>query len=164
MFEKNVVLDQAVRGFQLRPLKTELNKARENKANLDARADSIRSKLCQTMHEKMLSSVAFNIRLSIRKVRLERKLRLDAKLKKLSVRQDRPLKEQEIDSTRTLYRIGLPHFVEDLLFYGPKHPIRDNFKKVHSLADIDKLIRTLRESGNDCKKLCANEASAERYA
>ena len=82
----------------------------------------------------------------------------------LSVRQDRPLKDQNIDSTRTLDRICLPTFLKDLLFYGPKHPIRNKFNDVHFLADIDKLIRTLRESGNDCKRLSANEASAEWYA
>ena len=41
--------DQAVRGFQIKLLKTELNKARDNKANLDARADSSRSELCQAL-------------------------------------------------------------------------------------------------------------------
>ena len=39
--------NQAVRGFQLRLLKTELSKARENQTKVDARADSIRSELCQ---------------------------------------------------------------------------------------------------------------------
>ena len=110
------------------------------------------------MHEKLLSSVDFNIRLSIRKVRLEHKLRLDAKLKKLSVRQARPLKEQNIDSTRRLDRIALPHIVEDLLFYGPKHPIRDKFNEVNFLAVIDKLICTLGENATDlrnCLKLKA---------
>ena len=47
--KKDVFSDQAVRGFQLRLLKTEQNKARENKANLDARSDSSRSELCQAL-------------------------------------------------------------------------------------------------------------------
>ena len=39
--------------------------------------------------------------------------------------------------------------MKDLLSYSPKHPIRDKFKKVHFLADIDKLVRLLPESWTD---------------
>ena len=87
---KYVFSHQAARGFQFRLLKTELNKAKENKVNLDARADSSRSDLWQALKEKLLGYVAFTIPLSIRKIRLEHKLGLDAKFKKLSVHQDKP--------------------------------------------------------------------------
>ena len=129
-------------------LKTELNKARENKAIHHASADSSRSELCQDLNEKLLGSVAFNIRLSIRKIRLEHKQRLNANLNKLSVRQDRPSKEQNFDSIR-IPDISLPTFVKDLLSYGPKHPIRDKYNEVQFLAAIDNFDRTLRESGTD---------------
>ena len=105
----------------------------------------------------MLSSVTFNIRLSIRKITLEHKQRLHAKFKKLSLSQDRPLEDQNFDSIRTLDNTSLPTFVIDLLCYGPTHQIRDKFNEVHFLADIDKLVRTLRESGADGEKLCEIE-------
>ena len=89
---------------------------------------------------------------------------LDAKLKKLSVCQDRPLKEPYFDSIRILDNISLPTFVRDLHSYGPKYPIRDNFNEEHFFADIEKLIRTLRESGSEGKKLCENEAYEKWYA
>ena len=44
--------------------------------------------------QKIAGFCGFKISLSIRKLRLERKLRLDLKLKKLSVCQDRPLKKK----------------------------------------------------------------------
>ena len=90
--KNDVFSDQAGHGSQRKLLKTEFDKAGENKANLDARADSSRTELRQALNEELLGSVAFNVRLSIRKIRLEHKIRLDAKLKKLSVRQDRPFK------------------------------------------------------------------------
>ena len=155
---------QVVSGVKLRLLKTDLNKARENKAYLDARAESTKSELCPEMNEKLRGSVAINIRLSIRKTRLEYKQGLDATLKRLSVRQDKPLNEQNFGSIRILDNISLPILVKDLLSYGPKHPIKDNFNEVHFLAKIDKLVRTLRESGTDGEKLCENEDSAKWYA
>ena len=85
-------------------------------------------------------------------------------MKKLPVRQDRPLREQKFESIRIFDNISLPFFVKDVLSYGPKQPIRDKFNEVHFLADIDKLVRTLRESGTDGEKLCEIEASAKWYA
>ena len=143
----------------------ELNKARDNKANFDARSHSSRSELYQALNKKqLLGSEALNIHLSIQKIRIEYKLRLNAKLKKLSVRQNRPIKEQNFDSNRILDDISLPSFVKNLLSYGPKYPIPDNFNKVHFLADINKLVCGLRKSGTDCEKLCEIEASAKCYA
>ena len=77
------------------------------------------------MNEKCLGSVAFNIRLSFRKSELKHKLRMDEKLKKRFVRQDRPFKEQSFDSIRKLDVITFQTFVKDLMFYSPKHPFRD---------------------------------------
>ena len=112
--KNDVFPDQAVRGFKFRLLKAELNKARENKAKLDARVRSCRSELCQELNEKFIGSVALNICLSIRKIRLEHK-KMNAKLKKLSVRQNKPLKEQCFDSMTILDNISLPTFLKDLL-------------------------------------------------
>ena len=139
--------DQAVRGFQLRLLKTELNKARENKANLDARADSSKSELFQDLNENLLCSVAFNISLSIRKNRLEHKQRLDAKLKKLSLLQDSPLEDHNFDSIRILDNIT--NFYEGSPVLQPKTSNPRQIQKVHFLADIDKLVRMLPESWTD---------------
>ena len=130
--------------------------------NLDARADSRRSELSQDLNEIMLGSVAFNIRLSIRQIRLQHKRRMDAKLKKLSIRQDWPLKEQNFDFIRIL-NISLATFIK-VLSYGSKHPIRDIFIEVHFLADIYKMVRTLQKSGTDVGKLCEIDVSAKWYA
>ena len=131
----------------------ELNEARENKAEFRVRVDMSWSELYRPLNEKILGSAAFNIRLSIQKIRLEHKLRLNAKLKKLLVRQDRPLRQDIFDSITIFYGFNFPIFVKYLCSYGPKHQIRDNFNEVHFLADIDKRVRALRESGTDVEKL-----------
>ena len=58
----------------------------------------------------------------------------------------------------------LPKFVLDILSLGPKHPVRDKFNEVHFLADVDKLVRELRENNTEGEKLCEIEASAKWYA
>ena len=58
----------------------------------------------------------------------------------------------------------LPMFVLDILSLGPKHHVRDKFNEVHFLADVDKLVRELRENNTEGEKLCDIEASAKWYA
>ena len=44
----------------------------------------------------------------------------------------------------------------ELLAFDPKHPIRDKFTELHFLADIDTLIRNMRENNvpsKNCSKL-----------
>ena len=53
----------------------------------------------------------------------------------------------------------LPTFVHDILLFGPKNPVRDKFYEVHFLADVDKIVRDLREDKREGEKLCEIEAS-----
>ena len=78
--------DQALRGFQLRLLKTELKKARENKANLDTMADMSRSELYCALKENC-SVLWPSTNAYISREIDEQKLRLNAKLKTLAERQ-----------------------------------------------------------------------------
>ena len=67
-------------------------------------------------------------------MQLEHKIRLDAKLKKLLVSQDRPLRQETFDSITIFDGFNLPIFVKHLCFYGPKHQILDKFNEVHFLS------------------------------
>ena len=42
--------------------------------------------------------------------------------------------------------------------------MRDKFNEVHFLADVDKLVRELRENNTEEEKLCEIEASSKWYA
>ena len=55
-------------------------------------------------------------------------------------------------------------FLIDILSLGPKHPVRHKFNEVHILADVDKLVRELRENNTEGRKLCEIVASAKCYA
>ena len=107
--------------------------------------------------------MAFNISLSIRKNRQEHKLRLNAKLRKLSIRQDRPIKKETLIPSEYLTALAY-QFLNRILC-----PTAQNFQTaIVSMdlffEDIGKQIRTLLESRTDFEKLCENEASAKCYA
>ena len=55
-------------------------------------------------------------------------------------------------------------FDEEFLSYVPKHAIKDMFNQIYFLADIDKLVRNLRENGIEEEKLCGIVASENLYA
>ena len=54
--------------------------------------------------------------------------------------------------------------VLDVLSLGKKHPVRDKFNEVHFLADVDRLVRELRENNIDAEKLCEIKSSPKSYA
>ena len=89
--------------------------------------------------------------------------RLNGKLDKLSERQDRLLRNGYHSNVVIMDGHELPKFVLDILSLGPKHPVRDKFNEVNFLADVDKLLRELRENNTEGEKLCEIEASAKWY-
>ena len=64
--ENKIFSDRVIRGFQLRLLEMELNKAKAKKTNLHAISEISRSGHCWSLIKKLHGSVALNIRLSIR--------------------------------------------------------------------------------------------------
>ena len=90
--------------------------------------------------------------------------RLNGKIDKLSERQDRPLRNGSHSNVVIMVCREFPKFVLDILSLGPKHPVRGKFNEVHFLADVDKLVRELRENNTEGEKLCEIEASAKWYA
>ena len=90
--------------------------------------------------------------------------RLNDKSAKLSEGQDRPLRNGTHDNIVPQDGVELPKFFLDVLSLCPKHPVRDKFNEVHFLADVDRLVRELRENNTDSEKLCEIESSAKCYA
>ena len=90
--------------------------------------------------------------------------RLQGKIAKFSEKQDKPLRSSNEKTVVVLDNTILPGFVKDLLAFEPKHPIRDKFKELHFLADIDSVIMNLRENNIPSKKLFEIEAAAKWYS
>ena len=88
---------------------------------------------------------------------------MQGKLAKLSERQDKPLTASNEKTVAVLDNIILPGFVRDLLAFGPKHPIRDKFRELQFLLDIDSFIRNLREIYVQGEKPFGIEAAAKWY-
>ena len=49
--------------------------------------------------------------------------------------------------------VELPKFVLDVFPLGPKHPVRDKINEVLFFADLDRLVRELREHKTVVEKL-----------
>ena len=86
-------------------------------------------------------------------------------MKKLSEKQDRPLKNLDERAVRILDRVILPLWVREVLSVGPKHPVRDKLNEIHFLADIDSFLSSeLKLNRIPGEKLCEIEAAAKIYA
>ena len=70
---------------------------------------------------------------------LETRRRHTKKISSLSNEQDKPLRGTQF-TVRNLTDKSPPTYVTELLSFGPKHPIKDKFRELHFLADMDKLL------------------------
>ena len=116
------------------------------------------------MRPEMMPSVVSSIRREMRNHSAMVQNRLNGKLDKLSDRQDRPLRNGSHSNVVIMDGLELQKFVLDIISLGPKHPVRDNFNEVHFLADVDKLVRELRQNKIEDQKFFETEASAKWYA
>ena len=78
-------------------------------------------------------------------------------------RQDKPLALSNENTRVFLNNIILPGFAKDLLAYGQKHPIMEEFNELRFLAAIDNLIRNLRENNVPGEKLFETETLAKWF-
>ena len=58
----------------------------------------------------------------------------------------------------------LRKFVLDVLTLRHEHPVRDRYNEMHFPADVNKLVRDIREQETVGEKFCENEASAKWYS
>ena len=103
------------------------------------------------------NTAAIYTRQFLRDVTRKTKHTHEKKIQLLSERQSKPLRTVK-DTVKFLDdSISPPSWVTDLLCLGPKHPILDKLRELKFLADVDSLLRTLKENdaSNDC--LCSNE-------
>ena len=90
--------------------------------------------------------------------------RLYDRLAKLSEKQDRPLQNGSHNNFDNLNGVELSKFVPDSLSLGPKHSVRDKFNELHFLADVQRLVREIRENNTDGENLCQKQLSAKCYS
>ena len=68
--------------------------------------------------------------------------------------QEKPLRGVE-NTVKVIGAIDPPRFVIDLLSFGPKHPVRDEFNEMHFLADVDRLLCDLDLAGEQVNEVQA---------
>ena len=141
----DVFSNQAVHLFQLKLLRSEISTAADTHCKCDQKRAASRKVLLKNLDNHLLPSVIFVLRNRVLNHVVNSERRLQGKLAKFSERQDKPLRASNEKTVAVLDNIILPGFIRDLLVFGPKHPIRDKFKKLHFLVDIDSFIRNLRE-------------------
>ena len=101
-----------------------------------------------------MPSVVSSIRREMRNHSAVVQNRLNGKLDKLLERQDRTLWNGSHSNVVIRDDLDFPKFMLDILPLGPKHPVRDKFNEVHFLADVNNILRELRESKTEGEKLC----------
>ena len=145
-----------VKNFQLRLLSKELYKAREESKRKADRLDSARQELKKVTPEHLLPSVTYNAVKFMKETVEEVDARHAKKLHKLSRRQEQPLRSKDDRTVKVVGDIDLPQHVQELLAYGPKHPIRGPFNDMHFLASIDRLLSAKKpdkDTDNDIQAL-----------
>ena len=118
----------------------------------------------RTLEYHLLPSVIFVLRNRVRNQVVNSEQRLTEKLAKILEKQEKTLRSSEEKTVVVLSKIILPTFVKDLLAFGPKHPIREKFKELHFLVDVDSLMRNLRENNVPEEKLLEIETAAKWYS
>ena len=144
-------------------LRLEISTATDTQRKCDQKRAASRKVLLKNLDNHLLPSVIFVLRNRVRNHVINSERRLQGKLAKLSEGQEKPLRASDEKTVAFLDNIILPGFVMDLLAFGQKHPIRDKFKELHFLADIDSLIRDLRQNNVPGGKLFEIEAAAKWY-
>ena len=127
-------------------LRSETSTAADMHHKCDQKRAASRKVLLKILDNNLLSSLNLVLPNRVRNHVVSSEQILPGKLAKLSERRDKPLRSSNEKTVVVLDNTILPGFVRDLLILGPKHPIRDKFKELHFLADIDSLLRNLREN------------------
>ena len=129
--------DQAVHSFRLRLLRSVISQANLDRAKASGNLAKAREVVRRGIDEKWWLSVIFYLNLQASCSVNNLISRHKRNLKKLSERQDKPLKNLDERSVRVLDEVILPLWVREVLSVGPKHPVRDKFNEIHFPADID---------------------------
>ena len=159
--ENEVFSEQAVQSFKLKNLKQEIILAEKGRKMFKEKVETNRIIYRENVRPELMTSAVSRIRREMRNHSAMVQNRLNGKLDKLSERQDIPLWTGSRSNVVIMDGGELPNFVVDILSLGPKHPRRDKFNEVHFLADVDKLVRELRETRSEGEKLFEIEASAK---
>ena len=162
--ENGVFSNQAAHSFQTKLLRTEINKARTDKKNVEVKLERARGAVQRGGDEKFWPSVIKYLSLRGQRQTTTVRETHQKKLMKLSERQDRPLGKQGEGSVRALDDVELPNCVQQVLALGPKHLVRDKFNETHFLADIDIFLSDLKNRKLPGDALCEIEAVAKAYA
>ena len=150
--------------MKFRVPKTEISTAADTHHKCDQKRALSRKDLLKILDNHLLPSVIFVLRKRVRNYVVSSEQKLQGKLATISKRQDKPLRPSNEKNVVVLDNIILPGLVRDLLAFGPKHPIKDKFKELHFLADIDSLTKNLRENNVPGEKQFENEAAAKCYS
>ena len=127
-------------------LRKELYRAKEDHKVLTEKVAGKRGDVQKSIPEKILPSVAFHSRQSVREVRKLVKNTHQKKLLALSEEQERPL--FNVKNTVTLHDLDEepPLYVMETLSLGPKNAVLERFNPHDILAEVDDLLNHCKES------------------
>ena len=132
--------DNTVHEFQIKLLRKELVRARNDRTSAETKLDERRKLLKNAVPDNLLVSVAFHSRIHIRVERRTIQARHNKKLLELSEEQEKPL--FNVRNTVLTYELDTepPKYVMETLSLGPKNAVLDTFKPNDILAELDGLL------------------------
>ena len=120
--ENGVFSDQAVRSFHLKPIRTEMGRAKRDSGSAAEDLGKICDVVRRVTDEVLWASFINYVLRQARDNALATRLSHSMKIEKLADRHDRSQQKKKQKSGKVLDEMKLPGWVEELPSMGPKHP------------------------------------------
>ena len=167
-----VFKEEAVKNFQRRLLKLELQNARKHVEVLNEKLMTYRTKVQTDIPEVLWASIINVIHVEHIRMTLQLEDKYKRKLVGLSEHQDRPINENYKNVLILDDDIKIPKFFMKCLSLGPKHPVVGKFNNNDVLTEIDCLLEHIEpkmiidDNGKNIEEATKNliEVEAHKYS
>ena len=137
--------ERQIKTHQISLLKKELTLATTDRMKVEEKMVKLLHELNRSAPEKLLPTIDFHIRQSMREISEEKRETRKRKLHSLSTQQDRPPLQVK-DTVRCLDDIKVPTYIMNLLKLGPRHPILRAFNETRLLVETEKTLFALKKN------------------
>ena len=138
--------DRSVNVFQKKLLRKEIIRAKLELQRTNEKVEGHRNEVKGQIPIQLFPSIILYTRIHVNEFRKKQNAKLDSKLHRLSLEQERPL--FNVHNTVRCYCLSTPppKYVLETLSLGPRNAILEKFDKNDLLAELDELLRFCRRN------------------